>query len=104
MEIVSNPERDLTLVLAELGKRSIQSVLVEGGANVAGALLHAGLVDKVTFFMAPRLIGGREAPNAIGGVGANLLTDAIDLEEVEITQQGVDYEITGYPKQGKAAQ
>jgi diaminohydroxyphosphoribosylaminopyrimidine deaminase / 5-amino-6-(5-phosphoribosylamino)uracil reductase len=101
VEIVSTPERDLTLVLAALGKRSIQSVLVEGGANVAGALLHARLIDKVTFFMAPRLIGGREAPNAIGGVGANLLTDAIDLEDVEITQRGVDYEITGYPKPRK---
>lgn len=101
VEIVSNPERDLTLVLAELGKRSIQGVLVEGGANVAGALLSAGLVDKVTFFMAPRLIGGCDAPNAIGGVGANLLTDATDLEDVEITQRGVDYEITGYPKARK---
>ena len=98
VEIVSNPERDLTLVLAELGKRSIQSVLVEGGANVAGALLHAGLVDKVTFFMAPRLIGGSEAPSAIGGLGVERLTDAIELGDVEIIQRGADFEITGYPR------
>lgn len=89
--------RDLKAVMTELGSRSIQSVLVEGGAGVASALLEAGLVDKVTFFIAPRIIGGREAPNAIGGQGAERITDAIDLEDVEVHQRGGDYEITGYP-------
>ena len=90
--------RDLKSVLANLGSREIQSVLVEGGAGVASALLEAELVDKVTFFIAPRIIGGREAPNAIGGHGAERITDAIDLEDVEVSQCGGDYEITGYPK------
>ena len=100
VEVFNEPasSRNLLHVLGELGKRLVQSVLVEGGANVAGALLEAGLVDKVTFFIAPRLIGGREAPGAIGGMGAERMIDAIDLEAVEITQCGVDYEITGYPR------
>ncbi len=99
VEILSEPSgRDLDRVLAELGKRSIQSVLVEGGANVAGALLQAGLVDKVTFFIAPRLIGGRDAPSAIGGPGVERLSEAVNLEDVEIVQRGSDFEITGYPK------
>ncbi|HET6671122.1 MAG TPA: bifunctional diaminohydroxyphosphoribosylaminopyrimidine deaminase/5-amino-6-(5-phosphoribosylamino)uracil reductase RibD [Pyrinomonadaceae bacterium] len=99
VEMLSEPVgRNLQGVLAELGSRSLQSVLVEGGANVAGALLQAGLVNKVTFFIAPRLIGGRGAPSAIGGLGVDRLTDAIDLEDIEITQRGADYEITGYPK------
>lgn len=100
VEIIQDPAngRDLGSVLTELGTRSIQSVLVEGGAGVASALLEAGLVDKVTFFIAPRIIGGREAPNAIGGQGAERITDAIDLEDVEVNQRGTDYEITGYPK------
>ncbi|MGI8919221.1 MAG: bifunctional diaminohydroxyphosphoribosylaminopyrimidine deaminase/5-amino-6-(5-phosphoribosylamino)uracil reductase RibD [Pyrinomonadaceae bacterium] len=98
VEIFSEPSgRDLDRVLAELGKRSLQSVLVEGGANVAGALLQAGLVDKVTFFIAPRLIGGRDAPSAIGGSGVERLSEAVDLEDVEIVQRGGDFEITGYP-------
>jgi diaminohydroxyphosphoribosylaminopyrimidine deaminase / 5-amino-6-(5-phosphoribosylamino)uracil reductase len=102
VEILSEPSsRDLDRVLAELGSRSLQGVLVEGGANVAGALLHAGLVDKVTFFIAPRLIGGREAPSAIGGPGVERLSEAIDLEDVEIVQWGGDFEITGYPKTGE---
>jgi diaminohydroxyphosphoribosylaminopyrimidine deaminase/5-amino-6-(5-phosphoribosylamino)uracil reductase len=88
--------RDLRAVLNELTKRSIQSVLLEGGANVAGAFLDAGLIDKVSFFVAPLLIGGRDAPTAIGGAGAQRIADAAKLRDVEVTRHGVDVEITGY--------
>jgi diaminohydroxyphosphoribosylaminopyrimidine deaminase/5-amino-6-(5-phosphoribosylamino)uracil reductase len=88
--------RDLRAVLQELGKRSIQSVLVEGGANVAGAFLDAGLIDKASFFLAPIIIGGRAAPVAIGGTGARKITDAANLQDVEFIQRGRDLEITGY--------
>ncbi|HEV7473894.1 MAG TPA: bifunctional diaminohydroxyphosphoribosylaminopyrimidine deaminase/5-amino-6-(5-phosphoribosylamino)uracil reductase RibD [Pyrinomonadaceae bacterium] len=89
--------RDLSLVLDELGRRAIQSVLVEGGANVAGNFLDAGLVNKVTVFIAPRIIGGREAPAAVGGKGVETLIHAIDLEDVVVTPRGKDFEFTGYP-------
>ncbi len=89
--------RDLRLVLEELGRRSLESVLVEGGASVAGKLLDAGLVNKVSFFIAPIIIGGGEAPSAIGGQGAETLAEAMKLENVEITQRGRDLEVTGYP-------
>jgi diaminohydroxyphosphoribosylaminopyrimidine deaminase / 5-amino-6-(5-phosphoribosylamino)uracil reductase len=89
--------RDLLSLLEQLGSSLLQSVLIEGGAGVAGTFLHAGLVNKVTFFIAPMIIGGRTAPNAIGGTGAESLTDAIQLEDVELVQRGRDLEITGYP-------
>lgn len=89
--------RDIPAVLKELGSRDIQSVLIEGGAGVAGKLLDAGLVDKVTFFVAPTIIGGRDAPNAIGGDGAETLAAALQLQDVEIVQRGRDIEVTGYP-------
>lgn len=89
--------RDLSSVLTELGARSIQGVLVEGGATVAGKLLEGGLVNKVTFFLAPIIIGGREAPAAIGGAGADRLANALRLRNVEIVRRGEDIEITGYP-------
>jgi diaminohydroxyphosphoribosylaminopyrimidine deaminase/5-amino-6-(5-phosphoribosylamino)uracil reductase len=88
--------RDLVMILEELGNRSIQSIVVEGGANVAGKFLDAGLVNKVSFFIAPILIGGRDAPTAVGGTGANTLAHALPLDNVEITQRGRDIEITGY--------
>ena len=89
--------RDFQRVLQELGRRSIQSVLVEGGAGVAGRFLDAGLVNKVSFFLAPLIIGGREAPSAVGGRGAETLAEALKLENIEITQRGRDIEVTGYP-------
>jgi diaminohydroxyphosphoribosylaminopyrimidine deaminase/5-amino-6-(5-phosphoribosylamino)uracil reductase len=90
--------RDLLAILKELGQRSLQSVLVEGGANVAGNFLDAGLVNKVSFFIAPLIIGGREAPTAVGGKGPETLTGALELQDVAITQRGRDIEVTGYPK------
>ncbi|HEY5883727.1 MAG TPA: dihydrofolate reductase family protein, partial [Pyrinomonadaceae bacterium] len=98
VQIVSGEAKDLNVVLAELGQRSIQSVLVEGGANVAGKFFDAGLVNKVSFFIAPLIIGGREAPPAVGGEGAQSLADAFELEDLEIIPHGRDLEVTGYPK------
>jgi diaminohydroxyphosphoribosylaminopyrimidine deaminase/5-amino-6-(5-phosphoribosylamino)uracil reductase len=96
----ANDGRDLLAVLKELVSRSIQSVLVEGGATVAGAFLDARLVEKVSFFIAPIIIGGERAPQAIGGTGAERIADAIGLHDVEITQHGRDVEVTGYTREG----
>lgn len=90
-------EPDLPAVLKELGSRSIQSVLVEGGATVAGEFMDAGLVNKVTFFIAPKIVGGTDAPSAIGGRGVEMMSNALELENVTITQRGKDIEVTGYP-------
>jgi diaminohydroxyphosphoribosylaminopyrimidine deaminase/5-amino-6-(5-phosphoribosylamino)uracil reductase len=93
--------RHLQTVLAALGERAIQSVLVEGGGQVAGAFLDSGLVDKVTFFIAPLIIGGRDAAPAVAGRGAEKIADALRLRDVEIRAHAQDLEITGYPgKQG----
>lgn len=89
---------DLAGVLQELGKRSIQSVLVEGGPILAGLLIDAGLVDKVTFFVAPMIVGSQDAPSAIGGSGVEKIADAFRLEHVTVRQHGGDVEITGYHK------
>jgi diaminohydroxyphosphoribosylaminopyrimidine deaminase/5-amino-6-(5-phosphoribosylamino)uracil reductase len=95
--------RDLQLILQELGGRDIQSVLIEGGAKVAGNFLDAGLVNKVSFFIAPKIIGGREAPNAIGGRGVAKLAEGIELRNVEVIQHGADVEFTGYPERRHGA-
>jgi diaminohydroxyphosphoribosylaminopyrimidine deaminase/5-amino-6-(5-phosphoribosylamino)uracil reductase len=96
VEII-NQHCELTSVLDELGRRSIQSVLVEGGATLAGLLLDEGLVNKITFFIAPMIIGGKNAPSAIGGNGAEKIADALQLEDVSVERRGRDIELTGYP-------
>lgn len=90
-------ESDLRVVLKELGSRSIQSVLVEGGSKVAGAFFDAALVNKVTFFIAPKVVGGVNAPTAVGGIGAESMSSAQELQKVTVTQRGKDIEVTGYP-------
>jgi len=89
---------DLASVLQELGNRSIQSVLVEGGPLLAGLMLEAGLVNKVTFFVAPIIIGSQDAPSAIGGSGVERVAEAPQLDLLEIRQHSRDVEITGYPR------
>ncbi|MFT3745370.1 MAG: bifunctional diaminohydroxyphosphoribosylaminopyrimidine deaminase/5-amino-6-(5-phosphoribosylamino)uracil reductase RibD [Pyrinomonadaceae bacterium] len=99
VNVVEMPEggRDLAGVLEHLRELDIQSVLVEGGTEVAGSFIDAGLVDKLTFIIAPIVIGGRTAPNAIGGGGAESLADAFKLRDLTIVEHGSDIEITGYP-------
>ena len=97
VEVVRIDARDLTAVLAELRERSLQSVLVEGGSEVAGAFVDARLVDKLTFIIAPIVIGGHDAPVAVGGTGAKSLCDAVRLDDVKIDQFDKDISITGYP-------
>ena len=98
VEIVRTERRDLHSVLLQLGSRSLQSVLVEGGAGVAGQFFDAGLIDKVTFFIAPIIVGGREAPGAVGGKGIEQMREALRLKDVEVVQRGTDIEVTGYPE------
>ncbi len=97
VEIVRTKSRDVLPVLKELGSRSIQSVLIEGGAAIAGNFVDAKLIDKVTFFVAPKIVGGREAPSAVGGAGVDRMADALELEDIEIIHRGRDVELTGYP-------
>jgi diaminohydroxyphosphoribosylaminopyrimidine deaminase/5-amino-6-(5-phosphoribosylamino)uracil reductase len=88
--------------LKELARRSIQSVLVEGGARVAGAFMDAGLVDKFSFFIAPLIIGGERAPGAVAGAGASMLSEATRLERTLVLRHGDDIEITGYPRRDQS--
>jgi len=97
VEVVNTDPTDLESVLKELGDRSLHSLLVEGGGAVAGNFIDAGLVDKVTFFIAPKIVGGSDAPGAVGGTGVELMAGALELERVQVIQRGRDIEVTGYP-------
>jgi len=80
---------DLGALLAELFAREARAVLVEGGGEVHGAFLDAGLVDRVAMFVAPRLIGGRLATPVVGGVGRELKS-AARLGSFVVTALGDD--------------
>ena len=94
---VEGGARNIEGVLDELKRREIQSVLIEGGTEVAGAAIEARVVDKLTFICSPIIIGGHDAPVAIGGKGAKSLADALRLRDIGVIRHGEDIEITGYP-------
>ena len=80
-----------------LGKREITSVLIEGGSEINAAALATGVVDKIMCFIAPKLIGGQNAPGPIGGVGIRSLTEAVNLQRVSVTPIAEhDFLIEGY--------
>jgi diaminohydroxyphosphoribosylaminopyrimidine deaminase / 5-amino-6-(5-phosphoribosylamino)uracil reductase len=94
---VEGGARNFRGVINELVKRDIQSVLIEGGTEVAGAVIDARLADKITLIITPIIIGGHDAPVAIGGKGIVSLAEALRLDPLEIVRHGSDIEVTGYP-------
>ncbi|HEU0022132.1 MAG TPA: bifunctional diaminohydroxyphosphoribosylaminopyrimidine deaminase/5-amino-6-(5-phosphoribosylamino)uracil reductase RibD [Dehalococcoidia bacterium] len=91
---------DPGLVVAELGRRDVVSLLVEGGGMVLGSLFDAGLVDKVYAFIAPVIIGGAEAASPVAGQGVLKMAQASRLQRTNFEPMGDDWLITGYPDRG----
>jgi diaminohydroxyphosphoribosylaminopyrimidine deaminase/5-amino-6-(5-phosphoribosylamino)uracil reductase len=86
----------LPALLDELGKRGTLSLLVEGGADVHASFFADALVDKVYAYIAPRLIGGREAPGPLAGKGIDHLATATHLHDLDFVRLGDDLMVTGY--------
>ena len=95
----SNPGElrvNLKRLMKELGKMEITAVMIEGGSSVAAAALSEKIVDKVVFFIAPKIIGGTDAVPAVGGKSPVLLKNSIDLNDAQITMFGSDVCMEGY--------
>jgi diaminohydroxyphosphoribosylaminopyrimidine deaminase/5-amino-6-(5-phosphoribosylamino)uracil reductase len=86
----------LPALLAELGRRDLISLLVEGGSEVHAAMFEADLVDKVYAYISPKVIGGREAPGPLGGRGIERLDQAAGVRDLDVTRLGDDFLISGY--------
>lgn len=91
---------DLRALLRLLDSHEVRSLLVEGGGETAWGFLAEGLVDRVTVYVAPKLIGGRGAPSPLGGTGMRDPNSAPVLEAIETERLGVDLMITGRVRRG----
>ncbi len=87
---------DLAAVLGLLHDRGVRSVLVEGGAGVAGAFVRAGLVDELVVFVAPLLLGARGHP-LLAGDGIATLADGPRFRTVAVDRAGDDTALTLVP-------
>jgi len=88
---------DLGALLADLGRRGVLTLLVEGGGVLIGSFFDARLVDKVTLVIAPLIVGAAGAPSAVAGRGASRMADAARLREMTVERLGEDILVTGYP-------
>lgn len=84
----------LPWLLKKLGAENIASVLVEGGGEVNGSFLLGGLAQRVAFFYAPKIVGGRDARKAVAGEGVQSLKEVIGLREMEWRKLGRDLFMT----------
>ncbi len=81
---------DLRWLMKRLGAENVTSLLVEGGGEVNAAFLLAGLAQRVAFFYAPKILGGRDARKAVAGDGVKSLTEIIELADIKWRMMGND--------------
>lgn len=88
-------------LLDRLGGENVTSLLIEGGGEVAASALKAGIVDKIEFHIAPKLLGGRNSRTSVGGENPLRIDEAFKLDGMTATKLGPDLMITGYPVKNK---
>jgi diaminohydroxyphosphoribosylaminopyrimidine deaminase/5-amino-6-(5-phosphoribosylamino)uracil reductase len=86
---------DLIALASMLGKEPLTNVLVEGGSELLGSLFEAQLADRVTVFVAPKLLGGKRALTAVGGIGVRSVSQAWTVADMSVTRIGKDVVIEG---------
>jgi diaminohydroxyphosphoribosylaminopyrimidine deaminase/5-amino-6-(5-phosphoribosylamino)uracil reductase len=84
--------------MRKLAQMEITNILVEGGGTLIGSLFDEGLVDKVLFFISPKIIGGKEAISSVMGKGIARIDKAVRLKEVKLKRLGEDFLIEAYIK------
>lgn len=84
--------------LKRLGCENITALLVEGGGELAASLLNAGMVNKVEFHIAPKILGGKNSVPAVGGINPDSLGKALELLKLRSRRLDGDIIISGYPK------
>jgi diaminohydroxyphosphoribosylaminopyrimidine deaminase/5-amino-6-(5-phosphoribosylamino)uracil reductase len=87
---------DLDVLMQQLAERGVTSLLIEGGGQVAGAALRAGVVDKVVFFYAPKIYGGDDGVPICGGPGPDLMRESLAVSQIELDRMGDDIMVSGY--------
>ncbi len=75
----------LASLIQKLAHEQIDSLLIEGGSEIAWSFLREKLIDKILLVIAPKIVGGRGAPSPVGGLGVERLSEAIPLKDVTVS-------------------
>ena len=87
---------DLDLVMAKLGEREIISLIIEGGAMVNWAALAAGIVDKIFFYYAPKILAGAGSVPFARGAGYRRISESAYVKALTLHRFGEDFAVEGY--------
>ena len=101
--VIRHPSINLGWLIKKLGAENIASLLVEGGGGVNASFLLGGLAQRVAFFFAPKILGGRDARKAVAGEGAKSLRDLVQLQDIEWRTLGEDLFLTALAARGGAS-
>ncbi len=99
---LENGKIDLPALMDRLGQMRITSLLVEGGSRVSASALKAGIVDKILFFYAPKILGGDDGVPLCRGAGPEKMADCLHLSDIQVRRFGEDVMIEGYFLQEEA--
>jgi len=94
-----NEKVDLNVLMERLGEMRIDSILLEGGGTLNYSALEAGIVDKVGFFIAPKIIGGSLSKTPVEGDGVSLVKHAFSIKDMITHKFGQDIMVEGYVDQ-----
>ena len=95
--VCGNQKVDLKELIKKLGREGITSVFIEGGSEVNASAVKEKIVDKFLFFVAPKLITGRNAKGPIGGEGIETMDNIILLKDITVKRFDDDILVEAYP-------
>ena len=87
---------DLKRLMRALGKLEITSILLEGGTRLITSALNEKIIDKIFFFYAPKILGGKSAQGITAGVGVDRIKQALKVRDLKVKKSGDDVLVEGY--------
>ncbi len=87
---------DIDALMKVLGEKGITSILIEGGSRVSASALGAGVVDKICFFYAPKILGGDDGVPICRGPGPDTIDQGIKIKDTRVKLFDDDVMIEGY--------
>lgn len=93
-----NNKVNLKELVKRIGEEGIDSILIEGGGTLNFSALEENIVDKVIFYIAPKILGGEKSKSCIGGTGFSSLNNSVNLRDMSYKKIGEDLVVEGYIK------
>jgi diaminohydroxyphosphoribosylaminopyrimidine deaminase/5-amino-6-(5-phosphoribosylamino)uracil reductase len=88
-------KKDFNVIIDKLNSLAIKKILIEGGSEIIASALFSNAVDDIYFFVAPKIIGGKDAVSVVGGTGVKKISEALNVENMKVKKIGRDLLITG---------